>query len=182
MICNKCGKNNPVGTQFCSGCGEEMPATVHCGGFADILSYSPESDEMVSRPMRTTIDSEGEVSMSRTGSASNRDRKSVMISLVAVIISVVLCFCFVFCAAKIGTLTKEVESVQKQIRQIRKDAAKSSQTSENANTHKEDTPAPGENHSVVYPNEKISGSASVMGSEIRDIIDSIESGIENAEG
>ena len=41
MICNKCGKNNPAGTQLCPSCGEEMPGSVNCGGFADILTYTP---------------------------------------------------------------------------------------------------------------------------------------------
>ena len=39
MICNKCGKNNAAGADFCSSCKEPMSPLSNCGGFADILSY-----------------------------------------------------------------------------------------------------------------------------------------------
>lgn len=39
MICDKCGKNSRK-EAVCSHCGEKMPETTNCGGFADILSFS----------------------------------------------------------------------------------------------------------------------------------------------
>lgn len=41
MICNKCGKNNAPGAEICSLCKEPMPSITACGGFSDILTYTP---------------------------------------------------------------------------------------------------------------------------------------------
>lgn len=39
MFCEKCGTDNKDNATVCSRCGEKMPASSFCGGFADILSY-----------------------------------------------------------------------------------------------------------------------------------------------
>lgn len=54
MLCNKCGKNNPIGAEKCSYCKEPMPQTTGCSGFGDILTYSaPAPQEAASSPMPT---------------------------------------------------------------------------------------------------------------------------------
>lgn len=49
MLCNKCGKNNPFGVGECTYCGAPMSATSACGGFADILTYQPQTPQPTSQ-------------------------------------------------------------------------------------------------------------------------------------
>ena len=50
MICKKCGRANPYGTDKCNYCGEEMPPSTNGNGFSDILSAPGDTDIKSDKP------------------------------------------------------------------------------------------------------------------------------------
>lgn len=50
MICKKCGRANPYGTDKCNYCGEEMPPSTNGNGFSDILSVPGDTDIKSDKP------------------------------------------------------------------------------------------------------------------------------------
>lgn len=50
MICKKCGRANPYGTDKCNYCGEEMPPSTNGNGFSDILSVPADTDIKSDKP------------------------------------------------------------------------------------------------------------------------------------
>ena len=50
MICKKCGRANPYGTDKCNYCGEEMPPSTNGNGFSDILRVPGDTDIKSDKP------------------------------------------------------------------------------------------------------------------------------------
>ena len=50
MICKKCGRANPYGTDKCNYCGEEMPPSTNRNGFSDILRVPGDTDIKSDKP------------------------------------------------------------------------------------------------------------------------------------
>ena len=50
MICKKCGRANPYGTDKCNYCGEEMPPSTNGNGFSDILRVPGDTNIKSDKP------------------------------------------------------------------------------------------------------------------------------------
>lgn len=50
MICKKCGRANPYGTDKCNYCGEDMPPSTNGNGFSDILRVPGDTDIKSDKP------------------------------------------------------------------------------------------------------------------------------------
>lgn len=50
MICKKCGRANPYGTDKCNYCGEKMPPSTNGNGFSDILRVPGDTDIKSDKP------------------------------------------------------------------------------------------------------------------------------------
>lgn len=76
MICKKCGRANPYGTDKCNYCGEEMPPSTNGNGFSDILSVPGDTDIKSDKPPAAkSTEAKRDVIYGNTGMIMGREKQ-----------------------------------------------------------------------------------------------------------
>lgn len=76
MICKKCGRANPYGTDKCNYCGEEMPPSTNGNGFSDILRVPGDTDIKSDKPPAAKrIEEKRDVIYGNTGMIMGREKQ-----------------------------------------------------------------------------------------------------------
>ena len=76
MICKKCGRANPYGTDKCNYCGEEMPPSTNGNGFSDILRVPGDTDIKSDKPPAAKrTDEKRDVIYGNTGMIMGREKQ-----------------------------------------------------------------------------------------------------------
>lgn len=112
MICNKCGKNNDAEAVNCINCGEALPASTNCGGFSDILTYTPPT---TSAPEAVAVaQPKGEVlSKEEKKRLEDRAKRGIKFGIFAIILSVLLSACTVYYAY---TLSVKIDNLETSVK------------------------------------------------------------------
>lgn len=127
MLCEKCGKNNPAGTEKCLICGAGMPSREGCGGFSDVLSYEKsnlqEMNMMGSKENVMIDNSETQKLTKKVNKLVKNNKKMMFIMLVAVLIGVVSLSLSLYygisAGNKISVLQKDISALQDEITDIK---------------------------------------------------------------
>lgn len=76
MICKKCGRANPYGTDKCNYCGEDMPPSTNGNGFSDILRVPGDTDIKSDKPPAAKItEAKRDVIYGNTGMIMGREKQ-----------------------------------------------------------------------------------------------------------
>lgn len=111
MICNKCGKNNDAEAINCINCGETLPTSTNCGGFSDILTFTPpaagvpEAVAVVEQPKGETL------SNAEKKRLEEKAKRGVKFGIFAIVLSVLLSACTAYYAYTLSAKISKLERV-----------------------------------------------------------------------
>ena len=111
MICNKCGKNNDAEATNCINCGETLPTSSNCGGFSDILTFTPpaavmpEAVAVVEQPRGETL------SNAEKKRLEEKAKRGVKFGIFAIVLSVLLSACTAYYAYTLSAKISKLERV-----------------------------------------------------------------------
>lgn len=120
MICEKCGKQNPLEETICINCGVGIPRKTKCGGFGDILSYEGKDATM---PVIEKDREDGKIVkllLRKTDNVMKQTDKNLFISKIAVCVSVIVLGCsIVFGIMTVNSINKAKNELQNTINSLR---------------------------------------------------------------
>lgn len=147
MLCEKCGKNNLSDAQECSFCGATMPLQEKCGGFADILTYTPPETSGFSGGIASTYSStqtegiseqEMKKIIKKTDNIIQFSQKNIIISLASVVLGLVIVFFSIYMISVNKGIATRIEKLEKSIELITGVSQDNTKADKNSGNKKQD--------------------------------------------